>query len=513
MRRIRGLPLSFASDLPSAPPDRHQPVPQLLTLSRAAHLIGVSRGTLQKRIGAGELPSFDGMVSTVDLLNLYPDLRLEDSGAFEQVADIKEQAFARRVRERMLPSQEVLAQRLFEQGQEVADLRRHLARYHDLVAGLQARIAELRAVVPSAVLSELERTLEDGLAAVLGSEERPDPLVALDAMLNVMAAHVSVRPSGHEFFVEGAETVLKGALRAGLAPSYGCGNGTCGLCKARIVSGETRQIQHSDYALSATEKAQGHVLLCCHAPVGDLVVEMLEAGSPADIPEQTVAAKVRALTPLSADVVQLHLQTPRTSRLRFLAGQRVSLGTNLGGTDFSAEYPIASCPCDDRNILFHVPRGADPFADRLFDGSLGAGETVTIRGPWGDFCLGAEVTRPLVFVACDTGFAPVQSLIEHAIALDSGQPITLVLASTAVGGHYLARQGRAWAEALDEFSLRLLDCGDGAAAARQAGAWLETAATASSEVYVAGDGAFVEPLAQRLAGAESRFARLLFASI
>ncbi|MBL8491043.1 MAG: 2Fe-2S iron-sulfur cluster binding domain-containing protein [Rhodocyclaceae bacterium] len=488
-------------------------MPQLLTLSRAAHLIGVSRGTLQKRIGAGELPSFDGMVSTADLLNLYPDLRLEDSGAFEQVADIKEQAFARRVRERMLPSQEVLAQRLFDQGQEVTDLRRHLARYHDLVSGLQARIADLRAAMPSPVLAELERTLEDGLAAVLGSEERPDPLVALDAMLRVMAAHVSVRPSGHEFFVEGAETVLKGALRAGLAPSYGCGNGTCGLCKARIVSGQTRQVQHSDYPLSEAEKAQGHVLLCCHAPVGDLVVEMLEADSPADIPEQTVAAKVRAVTPLSATVTQLHLQTPRTHRLRFLAGQRVSLGTNLGGTDFSAEYPIASCPCDDRNILFHVRRGADPLAGRLFDGSLKAGETVTIRGPFGDFCLTGDVKGPLVFVACDTGFAPVQSLIEHAIAMDSGQPITLVLASTAPDGHYLAKQARAWADALDEFSLRVVDSDSPAAAARRVADLAGDAAAAASEAFVAGDPEFIEYLQRALADAGAGFGRLLFSAV
>ncbi|MBL8486629.1 MAG: hypothetical protein JNK22_06055, partial [Rhodocyclaceae bacterium] len=171
-------------------------MPQLLTLSRAAHLIGVSRGTLQKRIGAGELPSFDGMVSTEDLLRLYPDLRLEDAGAFEQVASIKEQAFAKRVRQRMLPSQEVLAERLFEQGQELADLRRHLARYHALVTALQARIGELAGPAPSPALQELGGLLEQGLSEVLGSEERPDALVAMDAMLRVMAAQVSVRPSG-----------------------------------------------------------------------------------------------------------------------------------------------------------------------------------------------------------------------------------------------------------------------------------------------------------------------------
>ncbi|MFN4149174.1 MAG: hypothetical protein ACK4E4_06455, partial [Rhodocyclaceae bacterium] len=73
-----------------------------LTLSRAAQLLGVPRAVLQKHIAAGELPSHDGMVKTEDLEKLYPDIQLEDSGAFERITQIKEQAFAKRVRERIL---------------------------------------------------------------------------------------------------------------------------------------------------------------------------------------------------------------------------------------------------------------------------------------------------------------------------------------------------------------------------------------------------------------------------
>ncbi|MBZ0142649.1 MAG: hypothetical protein K8F56_03640, partial [Rhodocyclaceae bacterium] len=76
-------------------------MPPLLTLSRAARLVGTSRVALQLRIRSGELPSFDGMVSADDLLRLYPNLKLEEDGGFEQVMQIKERAFGRRVRERM----------------------------------------------------------------------------------------------------------------------------------------------------------------------------------------------------------------------------------------------------------------------------------------------------------------------------------------------------------------------------------------------------------------------------
>ena len=61
----------------------------------------------------------------------------------ERVTHIKDDAFGRRVRERLLPSQEVLAQRVFRQSQELADAQRHLQRYHALVIALRDRLHDL----------------------------------------------------------------------------------------------------------------------------------------------------------------------------------------------------------------------------------------------------------------------------------------------------------------------------------------------------------------------------------
>src|ERR1035437_9495655 len=114
-----------------------------VSIWRAAQLLGVARGVLQQQVRDGTLVLNDGWVSTDVLLRLYPDVQLEESGLLERVAHIKDEAFGKRVRERLLPSQEVLAQRLFLQSQELADVRRHLQRYHALVIELQQRVREL----------------------------------------------------------------------------------------------------------------------------------------------------------------------------------------------------------------------------------------------------------------------------------------------------------------------------------------------------------------------------------
>jgi len=486
-----------------------------LTLSRAAQLLGIPRAALQKHIAEGRLPSHDGMVMSEDLLKLYPDLKLEDSGDFERITQIKEQAFAKRVRERILPNQEVLAQRLAAQSEELEETRRHLSAYHQLLESVRARIDDMLKTQPVTQLYELARLIDDGLAAVLASEAAPDRLEVLDDVLRVMTAQVKVRPSGHEFFVEGNESILEAALRAGLAPSYGCRNGNCGLCKARIVSGQIKQIHPTEYPLSASERAQGHALLCSNTAVTDLVIEMIEASQPSDIPEQAVVAKVKHVQPLSADIWLLHLVTPRSQRLRFLAGQSVTLSVSGTTSNFQGDYPIASCPCDDRNLLFHIRRDEnDPFARRLFADPFKVGDAVSVFGPFGEFVLQKDTRDDLVFVACDTGFAPIKSLIENAAAADLPGLLHLVWAATRPDGHYLENQCRAWADALETFSYETLTAPDGAAAGAAAAERVQALPEfARREMYVAGPADFVATCVGRLKAAGLPEAHLRYETV
>jgi CDP-4-dehydro-6-deoxyglucose reductase len=486
---------------------------QWLTLSRAARLIGVPRSELQREVREGRLEAVEGLVATEGLLALYPDFRPEDSGAFEKVARLKEEAFGRRVLERALPGREVLAQRLFAHSQELADARRHLSRYHELVVATQQRLDALAASAPEGPWRELRAFLDHGLAEVLATESA-DALTIMDDMLKVVSAHVTVRPSGHEFYVDGRDTLLQAGLKAGLKLGYGCGNGTCGLCKARVISGEVVKVLPYDYPLSEAERLQGHTLLCAHsAGSGDIVLETLEAHGPAEIPEQELTVRVRSVQPLAEDTLLLHMQTPRTNRLRFLAGQCVTLFGGAGGIDAQRTYPIASCPCDDRNLHFHIARDpADALAQLLFAGAFRAGDTLTLWGPTGEFVL-AEGNRPLAFIACATGFAPIKSLIEHAMAVEATESISLDWLALRPGGHYLANQCRAWAEAFDDFRYAAHAACDPAAGARALVADLAAALPLPArDVYVAGPAAFVDAAVAALHAAGAPAERV-FASV
>jgi CDP-4-dehydro-6-deoxyglucose reductase len=457
------------------------------------------------------------------LLQAYPHARLEGTNEMERFARIKDAAFSNRLRERIMPDPATLVARLIDIGKDLAESQSQLALYKGIVERLADKLAE-----PERSGADLH-TAFSALGAWMQGEldkgamhaDETHPLVIKDSLLRLMVAQVKLLPSGREFFVEGADTILEAALRAGLAMEYGCSNGNCGQCKARVVSGQISKVRHHDYVLAEGEKAAGYALLCANAAMTDLVIEAHEPGGVNDIPLQHINARVKSIEYPANDVAVLQLQTPRTNRLRFLSGQHVTLALASGRT---ADFPVASCPCDDRNLQFHVRRDADnPFSQQVF-GHIRSSDSVSITGPRGDFVLREDSQRPLVFIACDDGFAPIKSLIEHAMALDVAETIHLYWISSQHDGHYLHNLCRAWADALDNFYYSPLSVAAPATDARSGTDWQMLFAPALAviagsypdiaafDVYVAGPGHFTATVADFLARQGLPASRLLLDS-
>ena len=139
-----------------------------------------------------------------------------------------------------------------------------------------------------------------------------------------MSFTVELYPSGHRFQTESGEPVLEAALRAGRSPAFGCANGSCGECRARIVAGEVDPVRFHDYFLTDAEKRAGFALLCSVAPRGDLVAESTEASGVDDIAPQRVRARVTRVETASADHAVVHLKVQRARVMRYLSGQRAT---------------------------------------------------------------------------------------------------------------------------------------------------------------------------------------------
>ena len=263
-----------------------------------------------------------------------------------------------------------------------------------------------------------------------------------------MAYKITLQPSCHTFLVEQHETLLEAALRSGLPLRYHCNNGSCGECKARVLSGSLGDCRFYDYVFSEAEKLQNYTLLCSASAGSDMEIEAVEAAGAQDVPAQELSAKISKIERVSDDVILLNLRTPRSQTLWFLAGQ--SLSMQIDGLP-AKNFSIASCPCNGMQLQLHVHKDeSDPVASYCFN-DLRNSQFVTLRGPWGNFILDEESNRPIVFIAGEAGFAAIKGIIEHVIALELTQPIYLFWVAIHKDGHYLKNYCRAWSDALDNF--------------------------------------------------------------
>jgi CDP-4-dehydro-6-deoxyglucose reductase len=228
-----------------------------------------------------------------------------------------------------------------------------------------------------------------------------------------MAFKVLVRPSGREFSTEPADNILDAALRGGVGLPYGCKDGACGSCKARVLEGRIEQGAHTASALSAEERSAGMALLCCSQARSDLVLEVREVAGFGDFPARKMPCRIVSIERPAPDVAVLTLQLPASEQLKFRPGQFLAFTLGDGAR---RDYSIATAPHADEPIRVHVrhmPGGV--FTDALF-GAAGKPvrerDILRLEGPLGTFFLRPESKRPIVLLASGTGFAPIKAIAE-----------------------------------------------------------------------------------------------------
>jgi CDP-4-dehydro-6-deoxyglucose reductase len=262
-----------------------------------------------------------------------------------------------------------------------------------------------------------------------------------------MTCKVRVTPGGHEFIVKAGESVLDAALRQGVTLPYGCRNGTCGSCKGKVVAGRVEYGDTPPVALSEAERAQGLALFCLARPADDLTIEV-QATSAGDLPVKKLPARVVKKEFLAPDVVRLYLKLPTAVRLQFLAGQYIDFLLPDGR---HRSFSLANAPHDDEFIelhLRHVEKGE--FTEYVFY-HMKEKSMVRIEGPHGDFYLREASTRPMIFVAGGTGFAPIKGIIEHAFAAGVSRTMHLYWGARAKVDLYLEALPRQWAQEYANF--------------------------------------------------------------
>ena len=243
------------------------------------------------------------------------------------------------------------------------------------------------------------------------------------------------------FDINDHETILEAALRQGHNLPYGCRNGTCGTCKAKITSGKIAYSTDTlPEAISEQEHLQGDVLLCQARALSNVSLKTRTVETAADISLRQFSCRVSSCEKLNDDVIRLILELPKTERLQFLAGQYINIIMREGKR---RSFSLANAPHQDQIIELHIRHyDGGLFSEYAFK-ELKERAILRIEGPLGQFTL-QESDRPIIMIAGGTGFAPVKSLVEYSLDKKDIRPIDIYWGARTESDLYLDDMAKQW---------------------------------------------------------------------
>ncbi len=229
-----------------------------------------------------------------------------------------------------------------------------------------------------------------------------------------MSVTVTIEDLNQSAPAEEGQTVLDALLAHGIGFAYSCQAGNCGTCRCELVSGDIMELEYSEHALSADERARGIVLACRSQVWGDVVVRRLTAEDFIVHPSRVLRCEVVDITALTHDILRLRLRLLAGGPFAFSAGQFASLEFAFA-TGAARDYSMANRP-DEQTLEFHirVMPAPDSVSARIAS-RLRPGDVVKVCGPLGTSYLRAQHAGPMLCIAGGSGLAPIMSIVETAL--------------------------------------------------------------------------------------------------
>lgn len=218
------------------------------------------------------------------------------------------------------------------------------------------------------------------------------------------------------------ETLLRGALRAGIGFPHDCNVGGCGNCRFDLVDGEMEMLWADAPGLSERDRRRGKRLACQSRPRGDCTIRVRPSDEyrPA-VPPRRLEAVLMRRTPVTADMAEFTFST--VAPAAFVAGQYALF--HPPGVEGVRAYSMSNGPNPDgewRIVVRRVPGGRG--SNAMFDG-LAIGDVVALDGPYGHAHYRAEVERDVVLIAGGSGIGPIVSIARAALAVTPRRRISV----------------------------------------------------------------------------------------
>ncbi|MGH7356727.1 MAG: 2Fe-2S iron-sulfur cluster-binding protein [Candidatus Rokuibacteriota bacterium] len=229
-----------------------------------------------------------------------------------------------------------------------------------------------------------------------------------------MRVVVNAKNGTRDFECERGEKILHAGLRSGVELPYECATGTCGTCKARLVSGRTES-EWPDAPGGRYLKTEAEFLTCQSVAHDDCALEVgtLKPSEPNTSAPRALIGVVRGLRRLTHDVAAFDVEID--APLDFAAGQFALL--SVPGIAGARAYSMVNFERGAEELSFVVkkkPGGA--VSGWLFGDDVdGVQDTrLGLFAPLGRATFHPDVTKHVLCVAGGSGIAGMMSILSLA---------------------------------------------------------------------------------------------------
>ncbi len=252
---------------------------------------------------------------------------------------------------------------------------------------------------------------------------------------------ITAIPGGHMVTAMRGETILEAALRQRMNLPYQCRDGACGACKGKILRGTVDYGTYQKGVLSDAEKKEGLALFCCAKPLSDLGIECHEVDELRRFPVKTMNFSVQKMERAAQDVMLIELRPEGDEHMSFIAGQYVAVLLDDGS---KRSFSIANAPHESDMLQLHIRLvEGGKFTSHVFN-EMKEGDVLQVEGPLGTFFLHEASDKPIIFMSGGIGFAPVKSMVEHALRIGLKRSMVLYWGVKTVDDLYLADLPEKW---------------------------------------------------------------------
>jgi len=143
-------------------------------------------------------------------------------------------------------------------------------------------------------------------------------------------------------------------------------------------------------------------------------------------PDQEIALQCHAVINETPDTKTFRFKLPNQISVQYIPGQHITVAPEIDGSVSERNYTLSSSPGRSTDISITVKEDPKGKVSRWLHQHLIPGQSLSAKGPKGDFHLGNSALKKKLFIAAGSGITPILSMLRELVDHQVNEDLILI---------------------------------------------------------------------------------------